>query len=149
MPSPRLLPIVAIVGRPNVGKSTLFNRYAGKNRVLVKDTPGVTRDSIAEEIDLDGRLILLVDTAGLDPDADDALGSAVQAQAQSALEEADAILFVVDGKSGLMHEDEELANTLRRSSKNFSDCGKCSASYKFGSISNSGCERKYRAMPRN
>ncbi len=115
--SSHALPIVAIVGRPNVGKSTLFNRYTGANRALVEDTPGVTRDSIAEEVDLDSRRILLVDTAGLDTDAESALATAVQAQAQAAIEQAEAILFVVDGKSGLLPEDETIANTLRRSSK--------------------------------
>ncbi len=111
------LPVIAIVGRPNVGKSTLFNRYAGRRRSLVQDTPGVTRDRLAEEIALDGRRVLLVDTAGLDPDADEGLPGAVQAQARIALKEADAILFVVDGKHGILPEDEAIARTLRRSAK--------------------------------
>ena len=112
------LPIVAIVGRPNVGKSTLFNRYAGFRRALVEDEPGVTRDTIAEEIELtDGRRILLVDTAGLDTDPEGGLPAAVQAQARAAIAQADAILFVVDGKSGLVGVEETLARTLRRSSK--------------------------------
>ena len=111
------IPIVAIVGRPNVGKSTLFNRFAGHRRALALDEPGITRDRIAEEIEVGGRRVLLVDTAGLDPDAEAGLGAAVQAQAQSAIEGADAILFLVDGKSGLLPQDEELARTLRRSSK--------------------------------
>lgn len=115
--SSRALPIVAIVGRPNVGKSTLFNRYTGANRALVEDTPGVTRDTIAEEVELGSRRVLLVDTAGLDPDPDSALATAVQAQAQTAIEQADAILFIVDGKAGLLPDDEMIANTLRRSSK--------------------------------
>ncbi|MBW2313415.1 MAG: ribosome biogenesis GTPase Der [Deltaproteobacteria bacterium] len=109
------LPIVAIVGRPNVGKSTLFNRYAGSRRALVEDTPGVTRDRIVETVEAAGRSILLVDTAGLDPDPDGGLEQAVQAQAEAAVEEADAILFVVDGKGGLLPEDEEIARTLRKS----------------------------------
>jgi GTP-binding protein len=111
------LPIVAIVGRPNVGKSTLFNRYAGHRRALVADRPGLTRDRIAEAIEVDGRTILLVDTAGLDPAAADGLESAVQRQAESAVAEADAILFVVDGKAGLLPEDEAIARILRRSEK--------------------------------
>ena len=99
-PSPKP-PIVAIVGRPNVGKSTLFNRYAGRRRVLVEDQPGITRDRIAEEIEVEDRRILLVDTAGFNPAAREGLSAAVQAQAQTALEDADAVLFVVDGKTGL------------------------------------------------
>ncbi|UCE85179.1 MAG: ribosome biogenesis GTPase Der [Deltaproteobacteria bacterium] len=111
------LAIVAIVGRPNVGKSTLFNRYAGKRRVLVEDVPGVTRDRVAEEVSVGDRRVLLVDTAGLDPAADAGLAAAVQAQARTALAEADAILFVVDGKDGLLPADEALARTLRRTAK--------------------------------
>ncbi|TFG92349.1 MAG: GTP-binding protein, partial [Myxococcales bacterium] len=91
MPPSQKLPIVAIVGRPNVGKSTLFNRYAGFRRALVEDEPGVTRDAIAEEVELeDGRRILLVDTAGLDPDPEGELPAAVQEQARSAIAQADA-----------------------------------------------------------
>jgi GTP-binding protein len=119
--SPRsTVPIVAIVGRPNVGKSTLFNRYAGHRRALVEDSPGITRDRIAEEIQAGDRRVLLVDTAGLDPAARTAEGDltqAVQAQARSAVEDADAILLVVDAKAGLLPEDEDLARTLRRTRK--------------------------------
>jgi len=111
------LPIVAIVGRPNVGKSTLFNRFAGHRRALVADTPGLTRDRIAEKLEVAGRVILLVDTAGLEPKAQQGLAAAVQAQAESAVSEADAILFVVDGKAGLLPEDEAIARTLRRTHK--------------------------------
>lgn len=111
------IPIVAIVGRPNVGKSTLFNRFAGHRRALVADTPGLTRDRIAEQLEVAGRHIVLVDTAGLDPDAEAGLESAVQAQAESAIRDADAVLFVVDGKAGLLPEDEEIARTLRRTRK--------------------------------
>jgi len=111
------LPVIAIVGRPNVGKSTLFNRYAGKRRALVQDTPGVTRDRLVEEVEVAGRRVLLVDTAGLDPDADAGLPGAVQAQARVAVQEADAILFVVDGKHGVLPEDEAIARTLRRSAR--------------------------------
>lgn len=115
--SPERLPIVAIVGRPNVGKSRLFNRYTGGKRVLVDDRPGITRDRIAEEVELVGRRFLLVDTAGLEPDPETGLESAVQAQAETAVDQADAILFVVDGKAGLLPEDEAIARTLRRSDK--------------------------------
>ena len=111
------IPIVAIVGRPNVGKSTLFNRYAGWRRALVADSPGLTRDRIAEELEIQGRAIRLVDTAGLDAAAERGLPAAVQAQAESAVRDADAIIFVVDGKAGLLPEDEAIARTLRRTRK--------------------------------
>lgn len=111
------IPLVAIVGRPNVGKSTLFNRYAGRRRAIVENVPGLTRDRIAEEIEVEGRSVLLVDTAGLEVAADRGLRAAVQAQAWSAVEQADAILFVADGRAGLLPEDEHLARTLRRSAK--------------------------------
>ena len=115
-PSPQT-PIVAIVGRPNVGKSTLFNRYAGRRRVLVDNQPGITRDRIAEEVEVADRRILLVDTAGLDPAAREGLPAAVQSQARVALEDADAVLFVVDGQTGLLPDDADVARTLHRSSK--------------------------------
>jgi GTP-binding protein len=117
MSDPSRIPIVAIVGRPNVGKSTLFNRYAGHRRALVADSPGLTRDRIVERIEVAGRSVLLVDTAGLEPDPETGLESAVQAQAESAIRDADAILFVVDGKSGLLPEDAAIARTLRRTRK--------------------------------
>lgn len=111
------IPMVALVGRPNVGKSTLFNRYAGYRRALVADQPGLTRDRIAERLDIEGRQIWLVDTAGLDPVRGKSLEAAVQEQARSAVESADVILFVVDGKLGLVPEDEAIAATLRRAGK--------------------------------
>jgi GTP-binding protein len=117
MPRNASLPIIAIVGRPNVGKSRLFNRYAGQGRALVDDRPGITRDRVSTEIEVDGRSILLVDTAGFEPAPDAGLAAAVQAQAELAVAQADAILFVVDGKAGLLPEDEGLARTLRRSDK--------------------------------
>jgi GTP-binding protein len=117
MDSSAPIPIVAIVGRPNVGKSTLFNRYAGWRRALVADSPGLTRDRIAEELEIQGRAIRLVDTAGLDAAAERGLPAAVQAQAESAVRDADAIIFVVDGKAGLLPEDEAIARTLRRTRK--------------------------------
>jgi GTPase len=113
----QILPMVALVGRPNVGKSTLFNRYAGYRRAIVADEPGLTRDRIAERIEIEGRKIWLVDTAGLDAAKGDGLEAAVQAQARSAVEDADVILFIVDGKAGLVAEDEAIAQTLRRSGK--------------------------------
>ena len=111
------VPIIALVGRPNVGKSSLFNRYTGHRRALVADTPGLTRDRIVEAIEILERSVLLVDTAGLDSDAESGLPAAVQAQAEAAVREADAILFVVDGKSGALPEDEAIARTLRRTEK--------------------------------
>ncbi len=111
------LPLIAIVGRPNVGKSTLFNRFAGRRRALVDDTPGVTRDRIAAEIEVLGRNVLIVDTAGLDPDADSEIETAVQEQARAAYEAADAILFVTDGQSGLVPLEHEIADLLRRAQK--------------------------------
>lgn len=118
MQDSKRLPMVALVGRPNVGKSTLFNRYAGYRRALVANQPGLTRDRIAEKVEIDGRWIWLVDTAGLDaPKGERELDAAVQSQARSAVENADVILFVVDGKLGLVPEDETIATTLRRSGK--------------------------------
>src|SRR5262249_44411536 len=107
----------AIVGRPNVGKSTLFNRYAGRRRALVADVPGLTRDRLVEEVAVGGRQVLIVDTAGLDRAAQPGVEAAVQAQARSAIAEADAILLVVDGQAGLLPEDGELARMLRRTKK--------------------------------
>lgn len=117
MSARRKLPIIAVVGRPNVGKSSLFNRFAGRRRALVEDTPGVTRDRIAEEIDVSGRRVLLVDTAGLEAEAEAGLPAAIQAQARAAVEEADAILFVVDGKAGCLPDDVAIARALRRTAK--------------------------------
>jgi GTP-binding protein len=114
---PARLPLVAIVGRPNVGKSTLFNRFAGQRRALVDDTPGVTRDRIAAEVAVGARRVLLVDTAGLDPDATGEVDAAVQAQARAAVEAADAILFVTDGQAGLVPQEHEIADLLRRAQK--------------------------------
>jgi len=111
------IPIIAIVGRPNVGKSTLFNRFAGRRRALVDDLPGITRDRIAEEIEVGSRKVLLVDTAGLDPEPESGMDAAIQSQVQSAIERADATLLVVDGKAGLIPEEQELARMLRRTAR--------------------------------
>src|SRR5262245_35727804 len=118
MSPPPKLPIVAILVRPHVGKSTLVDRYAGFRRALVEDEPGVTRDTIAHEVEVaPGRSLLLVDTAGLDPDPEEGLPAAVQAQARAAMAQADAILFVVDGSAGLVAVEATLARSLHRSAK--------------------------------
>lgn len=108
------LPLVAIVGRANVGKSTLFNRLARARRALVEDRPGVTRDRVAAEASIEGREVLLVDTGGLDPEADEGLPAAVAAQVRRAVEEASVLLFVVDVHAGLLPLDRTIAGLLRR-----------------------------------
>lgn len=111
------LPLVAIVGRPNVGKSTLFNRLAGRNRALVQETPGVTRDLHYAEVTYRGRRFLLVDTGGLSTEFTDELTAEVNAQVDIAMEAAAAIIFLMDGRAGLNPEDEELAERLRKARK--------------------------------
>jgi GTP-binding protein len=110
-------PLVAIVGRPNVGKSTLFNRYAGRRRAIVDDIPGLTRDRNVQSVEVEGRRIVVVDTAGFEPAPSEGLGAAVQAQARAAVRDADAILFVVDAAAGLLPEDEAIARELRKSER--------------------------------
>ncbi|HET6343442.1 MAG TPA: GTPase, partial [Myxococcota bacterium] len=90
-------PLVALVGRPNVGKSTLFNRLVGRRTALVYDEPGVTRDRIFGELRIDEKMARLVDTGGLDPRSDDIVLQQMHAQTQLAIDEADLVLFVVDG----------------------------------------------------
>lgn len=110
------LPVVVIAGRPNVGKSTLFNALTRTRDALVADQPGVTRDRIYGRARLDGREVLLVDTGGLDPEGD-GLNQRAQAQTRAALEEADVVVFVVDGRAPVGGEDFEIASTLRRLDK--------------------------------
>ncbi len=110
-------PLVVIVGRPNVGKSTLFNRLTKSKDAIVDDVSGVTRDRIYGEVDWNGKFFRLIDTGGYVPNSDEVFESAIREQIQIALEEADAILFVVDGKAGLMPIDDEIAGILRKSSK--------------------------------
>lgn len=111
-------PIVAIVGRPNVGKSTLFNRLIGGRTAIVEDTPGVTRDRIYRDTTWLGRNFTLIDTGGIDfINVSDTILSQVKKQAELAVEEADVIIFVVDGRTGLTSEDENVANLLRRAKK--------------------------------
>ncbi len=110
-------PIVAIVGRPNVGKSTLFNRLVGKRLAITHEVPGTTRDRLYAEADWGGVNFILVDTGGLELVSNDDLIAQVRAQAQTAIAEADVILFLVDVKDGLTAGDEEVARVLRRSAK--------------------------------
>lgn len=110
-------PIVAIVGRPNVGKSTLFNRLVGRRRALVEDLPGVTRDRNYGDTVWDGRAFTAVDTGGFLPETEDRLLQQVRDQALLAVEEAEAVILVVDGLSGLTAADQEVARLLRRSGK--------------------------------
>jgi GTPase len=111
-------PLLAITGRPNVGKSTLFNRLVGGRPALVHDTPGLTRDRRYGECDYFGTALRLVDTGGLDPDAEkDVIGAGIHRQAMRAIEEADAVMLVVDGRAGLSAVDHELANQLRTTGK--------------------------------
>jgi len=110
-------PIVAIVGRPNVGKSTLFNRLVGSRKDIVEDIPGVTRDRLYDNTDWLDREFIIIDTGGIRMDEKDALTREIKMQAELAIEEADVIVFVVDGREGITSEDEEVADLLRRSDK--------------------------------
>lgn len=110
-------PIVAIVGRPNVGKSTLFNSLAGGNISIVKDTPGVTRDRIYADIEWLGRNFTLIDTGGIEPDSSDVILSQMREQAQIAIDTADVIIFITDVRQGLVDSDSKVADMLRRSHK--------------------------------
>ena len=110
-------PVVAVVGRPNVGKSTLFNRLVGFRKAVVHDRPGVTRDRLYEEAELVGRRVLLIDTGGIEPDTDSDLLASMRRQTVVAVEEADVIVLVVDGRAGMTPADLDVADMLRRSSK--------------------------------
>jgi GTP-binding protein len=112
-----MLPHVVIAGRPNVGKSTLFNRLVGSRLALVADTPGVTRDRKEAECVLAGTKVLLVDTAGLEEAAPDTLPGRMRASTSTAVEQADLVLFVFDARSGLLPEDRHFATWLRRTGK--------------------------------
>ncbi len=110
-------PIVAVVGRPNVGKSTLFNAVAGHRISIVKDTPGITRDRIYTDVTWLERQFTLIDTGGIEPDSGDVILSQMREQAQIAIDTADVILFMVDVKQGLVDADAKVADMLRRSHK--------------------------------
>ena len=109
-----MLPVVVIAGRPNVGKSTLFNRLAGRRHALVADTPGVTRDRKDATAQLRGRMVRLVDTAGLEESAPDSLYGRMRASSEAAVETADLVVFVVDARSGITPADSHFAAWLRR-----------------------------------
>ena len=110
-------PVVAVVGRPNVGKSTLFNKLIGKRMSIVDDTPGVTRDRIYGDAEWCGRQMMLIDTGGIEQGTDDVILQGMRNQAQLAIETANAIIFVVDVKSGVTAADEDVAALLQKSGK--------------------------------
>lgn len=111
------LPIVAVVGRPNVGKSTLFNKLIGKRLSIVEDTPGVTRDRIYSKCEWRNREFMLVDTGGIEPDSDDVILSQMRRQAEIAIEKADVIILVTDISAGVTANDFEVASMLMKSGK--------------------------------
>lgn len=110
-------PVVAVVGRPNVGKSTFFNYLAGRRISIVEDTPGVTRDRIYAEVEWRGRKFTLIDTGGIEPFSEDIILQQMKRQAEIAIDMADVIIFLVDSREGVTGSDKEVANLLRRSKK--------------------------------
>ena len=110
-------PVVAIVGRPNVGKSTLFNKLTGKRLAIVDNTPGVTRDRIFGECEWLGHKMMLVDTGGIEPYSDDIILTQMRRQAQLAIDSANVIIFVTDVRDGVVATDSEVASMLQKSGK--------------------------------
>ena len=110
-------PVIAIVGRPNVGKSTLFNKLIGQRLSIVDDTPGVTRDRVYGEVEWLNRKAVLIDTGGIEPKSEDVILSQMRRQAQLAIDTAQVIILVTDMKSGLVATDLDVANMLRKSEK--------------------------------
>ncbi|MFS0722667.1 ribosome biogenesis GTPase Der [Paenibacillus sp. 1P07SE] len=110
-------PVIAIVGRPNVGKSTIFNRIIGDRLAIVEDKPGITRDRLYGTSEWSGKAFSIIDTGGIEIDGEDEIMKSVRMQAELAIEEADTIIFMVDAKTGLTHADEEVAQMLFRSRK--------------------------------
>src|SRR5678809_1315476 len=115
--TPRPRRQVAIVGRPNVGKSTLFNRLIGERRAIVGDEPGITRDRIYGEVEWSGKTFSLIDTGGIIPDDDAVIPSNILKQAGVAIDEAHVLVWVVDARIGITQLDEELAGLLRETGK--------------------------------
>ena len=111
------LPIVAVVGRPNVGKSTLFNKLIGKRLSIVEDTPGVTRDRIYAKCEWQGHEFMLVDTGGIEPMSNDTILVQMRRQAEIAIDKAEAIILVTDIRSGVTANDYEVASMLQKSGK--------------------------------
>ena len=115
-------PVLAIVGRPNVGKSTLFNKLIGERRAIVEDVPGITRDRIYGETEWNGRKMIVIDTGGIERDTDDIILSKMRDQAQIAIDTADVILFVCDIRTGLLPDDRDIAVMLKKSGKPVIPC---------------------------
>ncbi|MCQ2456628.1 MAG: ribosome biogenesis GTPase Der [Clostridia bacterium] len=115
-------PVLAIVGRPNVGKSTLFNKLIGERRAIVEDTPGITRDRIYGETEWRGKKLIVIDTGGIEPKTDDVILSKMREQAQIAIDTADVILFVCDIRTGLLADDMDIALMLKKSGKPVIPC---------------------------
>ena len=117
-------PLVAIVGRPNVGKSTLFNRLAGSRIAIVENTPGVTRDRIYADCEWCGRAFTLIDTGGLELKSDDEMWGHIRTQVEIAVDTANAILYVVDGKTGLTTDDNLVCSFFEKVKTSRNSCGK-------------------------
>ena len=119
-------PIIAVVGRPNVGKSTLFNKLIGERRSIVEAVPGVTRDRIYGETEWCGKQFVMIDTGGIEPKSDDIILSQMKFQAQVAIEDADVIIFMCDVRTGLTANDRDIAIMLKKSGKPIVPCiNKC------------------------
>ena len=134
-------PIVAIVGRPNVGKSTLFNILAGENISIVKDTPGVTRDRIYADVEWLGKNFTMIDTGGIEPDSSDIILSQMREQAQIAIDTADVIIFMTDVRQGLVDADARVADMLRRAKKPVILCGDLNVAHQEIDLKNPGPNR--------
>ena len=140
-------PIIAIVGRPNVGKSTLFNKLIGERRSIVVDVPGVTRDRIYGETEWCGKQFIVIDTGGIEPRSDDVILSQMKFQAQVAIEDADVIVFMCDVRTGLTASDKDIAIMLKKSGKPIVPCiNKCDSvgnlPYEFYEFYELGFERE-------